>query len=637
MKLFKTRYAPLFLCLGLYLFVSTLLRIYVEYRFGAVGLWNRECLEAFFIGFRMDMASGFLLFVPLAFWLTFVSDKVFESRFHKYALLTLFTLFAIAQIFLFKVEAEFFEEFNARFNTVAVDYLIYPHEVFQNIWESYPVALVVSISIALGCGIAFLSRKRILKSGEAFMPLRQRYACLAVYLSLCVVFDATVSYATTRFSQDRVMNEISSNGLYSFIYAAWSRDLDYRSYYSTIPMDEAYARTRKMLAQPGAKFNPANDSIERMIPGHPGKRPTNLVVILVESFGAEFWGSLNDSQTTYTPEMDALSKDGMLFTNLYASGNRTVRGMEGVLASFPPLPGDSIVKRHLSKNVATLARLFKQQNYETVFLYGGRGVFDGMRAFNTRNGYDRFIEQKDFRSPTFSTVWGVCDEDLMHRTVDELRALHDRKKPFFATVLTVSNHKPYTYPPGRIPEDPNQRRRTNAVKYTDWALGDFFRLVKKEAFYKDTVFAVVADHGARVYGSQTMPITSYRIPLVVVGPNVRAGSRNNTMGSSLDVGPTLIGLMGFPYKSVFFGRDLNALLPATSWVPMNHNRDVSLYQDGKLVVLGLNKTVEYDEIRGNELARSSAPWTRFQETERNAIALYQVADDLYRHEKYRNE
>src|SRR5205085_3479031 len=171
-------------------------------------------------------------------------------------------------------------------------------------------------------------------------------------------------------------------------------------------------------------------------------------------------------------EMDKLAtSEGLLFTNLYASGNRTVRGFEGVLSSFPPLPGDSIVKRDLSDNVETVARVLKRDGYGTVFLYGGRGLFDGMRSYAVRNGYDRFIEEKHFARPTFKTIWGVCDEDLFTRAVEEFRELAKGPQPFFATVLSVSNHKPYTYPKGKIPEDPSEQRRENAVKYSDYALG----------------------------------------------------------------------------------------------------------------------------------------------------------------------
>jgi phosphoglycerol transferase MdoB-like AlkP superfamily enzyme len=231
--------------------------------------------------------------------------------------------------------------------------------------------------------------------------------------------------------------------------------------------------------------------------------------------------------------------------------------MEGVLSSFPSLPGDSIVKRDRSDNVETLARVLKRDGYSTVFLYGGRGIFDGMRSYAVRNGYERFIEQKHFADPTFTTAWGVCDEDLFARCIEEFRALNNDGEPFFGTVLSVSNHRPYTYPKGRIPEDPDKQWRTHAVKYSDYSLGQFFKAAKKEAFWTNTIFAVIADHGARVYGKQSIPIHSYEIPLLIAGPAViNEPRRIGQLGCSLDVGPTLLGLIGRPYETMFFGRDL---------------------------------------------------------------------------------
>jgi phosphoglycerol transferase MdoB-like AlkP superfamily enzyme len=363
-----------------------------------------------------------------------------------------------------------------------------------------------------------------------------------------------------------------------------------------------------------------------------------VVIFLEESFGSEFWGCLGRKQSL-TPEMDKVAaREGMLFTNLYACGNRTVRGMEGVLSSFPPLPGDSIVKRDLSDHVETIARLLKRDDYTTLFLYGGHGVFDGMRSFALRNGYDRFIEQKHFEHPTFTTIWGVCDEDLYARSLEEFRQLAQTGKPFFATVLTVSNHKPYTYPKGRIPENPDQKRRENAVKYCDYALGQFFRAAKNEPFWTNTIFAVVADHGARVYGSQTIPIHSYEIPLLIVGPAaVKGPSKVGELGGSLDVAPTLLGLVGRPYDTIFFGQDLLKCSQQEGRAWLNHNRDVGLLTANRLVVLGLMKSQAFytGDPKMAEMQPLRSPGALEEEVARNAMALYQVADDLYMHQRYR--
>jgi phosphoglycerol transferase MdoB-like AlkP superfamily enzyme len=420
--------------------------------------------------------------------------------------------------------------------------------------------------------------------------------------------------------------------------AALTHHLDYAAFYKTLPRDEAYQRVRRLLVQSGVKFDGQLDSIRRHVTGDPARPRLNMVIFLEESFGSEFWGCLG-RKDSLTPEMDKLAaQEGMLFTNLYACGNRTVRGMEGVLSSFPPLPGDSIVKRNLSDNVETIARLLKRDDYATLFLYGGHGVFDGMRSFALRNGYDRFIEQKHFEHPTFTTIWGVCDEDLYARSIEEFRELSQAGKPFFATILTVSNHKPYTYPKGRIPEDPDQKRRENAVKYCDYALGEFFRAAKKEAFWTNTIFAVVADHGARVYGSQSIPIHSYEIPLLIAGPAVVKGpSRIGQLGGSLDVGPTLLGLIGRRYETVFFGQDLLKCSPGEGRAWLNHNRDVGLVAADRLVVLGLMKSEEFyiGNPKLTEMQPLHSRGALEEEVAKNAMAVYQVADDLYMHQRYR--
>jgi phosphoglycerol transferase MdoB-like AlkP superfamily enzyme len=344
--------------------------------------------------------------------------------------------------------------------------------------------------------------------------------------------------------------------------------------------------------------------------------------------------------------MDKLAEqEGLLFTNIYACGNRTVRGFEGALSSFPPLPRDSIVKRDRSENIETIARVLKRDGYSTVFLYGGRGAFDSMRSYALNNGWDRFLEHNppfhdDFPHPTFTTVWGVCDEDVFARGIEEFRALARTGQPFLGTILSVSNHKPFTYPKGRIPEDPDKPRRTRekAVTYSDWCPRQFFQMAKKESFWTNTIFVVLADHGSRVYGSQEIPIGSYEIPLVILGPAmVHAPQRIGTLGDSLDVSPTVLGLIGRPYETLFFGRDLLRDPPRGGRALLNHNRDIGMFAQERMVVLGLQKTVAYyaGDPKLTDLKPVAQPTAAFQELEKNATAIYQVADDLYMNRLYR--
>jgi phosphoglycerol transferase MdoB-like AlkP superfamily enzyme len=613
-----------------------------------------EVALAFLSGIWRDFLVALWFTLPLLTWLLVAPQSLFQARWHRHLFWTAGVLFWSVQVFLLFVEYFFFEEFRSRFNTVAVDYLQYPQEVFINIWDSYHVGLVLAICLVLAGVWVFIASR--LFSGmwdEPFEPKRQRLTrvtasvaavlalapLLAIAGSLAGVAHSPVRLKGAHISDNRTLNEVANNGGLAFLTAALTHNLDYAAHYKTLPRDEAYQRTRQLLSQPGVQFaKEGGASIRRHVTGDPARPRLNVILFLEESFGSEFWGCLGRTNSL-TPEMDKLAAtDGLLFTNIYASGNRTVRGMEGVLASFPPLPGESIVKRDLSDNVETLARVLKRDGYTTLFLYGGRGIFDGMRSFALRNGYERFIEQKNFLNPTFTTVWGVCDEDLYARTIEECRALAQQTNAFFATVLSVSNHKPFTYPRGKIPEDPEQRKRENAVKYSDYALGRFFDAAGKERFWTNTVFVVVADHGARVYGNQDIPIFSYEIPLLVAGPAVvKAPSRLGQLGCSLDVGPTILGLIGRPYESLFFGRDLMKCPIDQGRAFLNHNRDIGMLAGERLVVLGLRQTVEF--YAGNpkraEIKLLGNPTEADHILEQDAMAIFQVADDLYMHQRYK--
>ncbi|HEY2083105.1 MAG TPA: LTA synthase family protein [Verrucomicrobiae bacterium] len=648
----------------------TLLRLVLFFKFGVhePHAWG-GAVQIFLIGFHQDFLVALGMTLPLFFWIWIVPARWFGSWPHRILFVFGFFVFWTIEVFLLFVEYYFFDEFKSRFNTVAVDYLTAPKEVAGNIWESYPVVLIVAVCIVIS--LAWLALALFYFRQMWFQPVRAR-SRFAQFAIACVLFAGvwitfnpqftvfadmanrdwssvidwvTSSVGGTHFSPNRTLNEIANNGSMSFANAALTRDLDYNAYYLTMNKEDAYRRVRRLLAEPGAEMTGQTNSILRHVAGDSSKPKLNVVILMEESFGSEFWGSLGRTNTL-TPEMDKLATtEGLLFTNIYASGNRTVRGFEGVLSSFPPLPGDSIVKRDHSDNVESIARILKRDGYNTIFFYGGRGMFDSMKSYALNNGWDRFLEHNppfndDFPHPNFATIWGVSDEEVYARAIQEFRALNNTGKPFLGTIMSVSNHKPYTYPAGRIPEDPLKPKptRNKIVKYSDWCLGQFFQAAKKEAFWTNTIFVVVADHGARVYGSQSIPIFSYEIPLVILGPAaVKSPARIGQLGCSLDVSPTVLGLLGRPYDTLFFGRDLLKENPAEGRVFINHNRDIGIMEHQRLVVLGLQKTEEFysGDPKVAEMQPLASPQKSDREIETNAIAVYQVADDLYMHERYR--
>jgi phosphoglycerol transferase MdoB-like AlkP superfamily enzyme len=211
-----------------------------------------------------------------------------------------------------------------------------------------------------------------------------------------------------------------------------------------------------------------------------------LVIILEESLGAEYVGSLGG--LPLTPNLDRLGHEGMLLTNLYSTGTRTVRGIEATVAGFLPTAGSSVVKLgHAQHNFFTVADLLRRHGYATEFVYGGRSNFDNMASFFLGNGFERVIDEASFTNPALRGTWGVSDEDLLQRTNDVFAA--HGTKPFFALVLTTSNHPPYEYPPGRIAstEEPSNTSH-NAIRYADFALGKFFELAQPRRYFSDTIF-----------------------------------------------------------------------------------------------------------------------------------------------------
>ncbi len=558
-----------------------------------------DYLQALLSGVTFDIyvASGFALLYSL-FMLVF-PKKWLQAALGRWLTFGGFFIFVYGAIYLIVVELFFFDEFSSRLNYVAVDYLVYPHEVFVNLWDTYPVGTVLIVDLILSVAVVWLSRRLIVSALENVASFGVRLRSSLALLAVCGAFYLLLNIDTSRVSDNRVLNEIAGNGVYNFFHAFVTNELDYEVYYATIDESEAIERVRRQVKTADAEFvvpdvkslnsrTLSSRTLTRHIESDEPARRFNIVLVLEESFGSEFIGSLRPEGVNITPHFDSLADEGMLFTNIYATGNRTVRGLEASVISFPPIPGRSIVKRPANEGLFTLASALKTQDYQTVFLYGGHAYFDNFAHFASNNSYDKVLDETDFSIKTFSTIWGVCDEDLFDNALMTFDSLHAQKKPFFATMITVSNHSPFTYPEGRIPFNPQKQFRKFAVRYADYAIGKFIADAKSHEFFDSTLFVFMADHGARVYGRQEIPMDSYEIPLLFYAPALfPAGSRNNRLGSQLDLAPTILDLLDFSYNSSFFGRSMLRQATDDDWILLSHNRDVAMLRNDTLAVLGI--------------------------------------------------
>lgn len=628
-----TRFIPIYLSVALFVAAATVTRlILLALNFDDVRTDPAGIVSALLAGFAFDLFMAFALSLPFALFLAATRDRWLASLPLRIftALVYLAHLFAL--IYLCVAEVVFFDEFQSRFNYIAVDYLIYPKEVFVNIRDTYPVVPVLIADVVATLLLGGFLWPRVEAALRAPLARGRGWRYLGAHALPVAAGALLLNVNVAQVSDNRVLNEIAGNGAYSFFQALVTNEVDYDVYYARMDVERAFARVRNLIATPNAHFTHPEDahSLEHAVQGSGHPRAMNVVLVLEESFGASFVGSLHPEGPARTPEFDRLARDGLFFTHIYATGNRTVRGIEAALTSLPPLPGRAIVKRPGGTGVFSLPSVLHDKGYQTAFIYGGRAYFDNIRDFALGNGYDRVIDQDDFQNIGFSTIWGVADEELFDNALSQLDRMHANGKPFFATLLTVSNHTPYTYPAGRIPENPAEQKRENAIKYADYAIGKFMRDARNHAFFDNTVFVFLADHGARAYGQQEIPLGSYEIPLLYYAPKLIAqGRRLDMLGSQIDVAPTLLGLLDMDYQSLFFGRDLLRAAPDRRWALMTHNRDVGLMRGNHLAVLGIRGARELWEVDTKTEAYRRLDPASDPELIDDAIAYFQTANRLY--------
>ena len=584
--------------------------------------------RALWVGFRFDVMVGLCFVLWQTVHLTVVPEQRRLGLFSRGWLEFEWIIASLLLPLLCIAEWLFFDEFRSRLNYIAFEYLVYPTEVCCNIWESYAIVPWLTLAFVVASFPYFFGRPIFLRQVNVAYPFRRRIAVLVSVLAAISSLWLTTGMDSRSVSDDRITIECSGNGLYSFVYYAVTCRFDYDQSYVMLEELDAIDRVRRQVVgvEDRLELNSTNP-VERVVTTGRPARDWNVVLILEESLGSNFVGELGDDRGL-TPELDQLCDLGILFDQWYATGNRTARALEAVMTSMPPIPTESILKRDHSERVFTLARVLEQRGYERLFMTAGRGIFDGVRSFMTNNGFNHFIEQSDFKDPVFTNAWGVSDDDLFQRGLRALDDLHAVGTPFFAALLTVSNHRPYTYPEGRISETAQSRK--NAVKYSDKALGDFFRQAKNHAWYDNTLFVVMGDHGARVYGSQLFPVQSYRVPMLMILPQGdRSGTRCHTLGCSLDIAPTIMSQLGGEYRSVFFGNDVLSASPEHGRALMQHNHDVALLDTNrKLTTLGFNHaTWQFDVADESFELRQD----RYPDSEKvnDTAALYQTAYRLY--------
>jgi phosphoglycerol transferase MdoB-like AlkP superfamily enzyme len=610
-------------------------------------LWQWERVSATGIvgqimvqGVRADLIMlGFLIAVPVVLSPLLAHQKTLGLWKNLTVAWGTFALIFI--VFMELSTPQFVMQYDVRPNRLFIEYLSYPAEVMSTLWHGFRIALVLGVGFTIVLGTAIY---KLLKAASADMVVWKPLKLLALWplLVLLVAFQirSTLAHrpanpALFALTGDAMVNSLIINSPWSVLdaWGAMSHEANSSEIYGKYPREKVFEVVKSAPWLRNEQFTSADfPTLHKQVAAIQRERPLNLVIVLEESLGATFVQSLGGLPVT--PELEKLKKEGWWFEQLYATGTRSVRGIEAVVAGYPPTPARSVVKLSLSQqNFYTLAAGLGKQGYHTEFVYGGEAHFDNMRSFFTGNGFQKVVDRRDM-NPVFEGSWGASDEDLFDKSLERLKTLHASGKPFFSLIFSSSNHEPFQFPDGRIKlHDAEKQTVNNAVKYADYALGRFIAEAKKQAYWKDTVFLIVADHDNRVYGDSLVPIKKFHIPGLILGADVQP-KRITTIASQVDLAPTLLSLLGVSSEHPMIGRDLardsdtpgRALIQFDNYFAWLEGSSATILRPGQAPLAG-----QYDAATG-VLTTGGVPDAQLVDKAMSHVVLPSL---LYREQRYK--
>ncbi|WAC40641.1 LTA synthase family protein [Pedobacter sp. SL55] len=400
----KGRLALLYAFLLTYLALSSLVRLILF-------VWAKPNIpfsiiataKTFATGLFYDFGTALFFGAIYAVYVWLLPTKLIGTLLDRIVTITIFSLTLFVTLFAFMAEFTFWEEFSTRFNFIAVDYLIYTYEVVENINESYPIPLIVIVLVVAVISVLFFYKKlgvlsNVFVSKQHFLA---RTIGVLPLFAISFIYVFFVKSKDAEWSNNIYENELSKNGVYSFFAAFRSNELDYNTFYATLPEKQAYQVIKKELLQANENYTVNEvDNIKRHVVGTAANHP-NIVMVVIESFSADFLAKFGNQQNI-TPTYDSLANESIFFNNIYATGTRTVRGMEALTLCVPPTPGNSIVRRPNNENIFSVATILKKKNYDLKFIYGGDGYFDNMNSFFGGQGFD--IVDRDRGNPLSDNV-----------------------------------------------------------------------------------------------------------------------------------------------------------------------------------------------------------------------------------------
>jgi len=630
---FKKRFGPVLVLALIICFVSFITRLILFVKsFSNINFSPIHIIGIFLIGLFYDLVVSSFFAIPVAIYCWLINDTFYKRKVQRVLLFLLFFILIFIIVSVAGSEIVFWNEFNVRFNFIAVDYLVYTNEVLGNIEESYNMPVIISVVVIAVILILFFVRKKLTASQLNSMDFGKRTIYFLLFLLLPLAGYFLVNNRFKNISNNNYVNELGGNGVYEFGAAFWNNELDYNRFYLTRNDTANIKILRTQLQTSNATFVKDPLSVERIIKNDSAEKKWNIVLISVESLSGDYLKYFGNTENI-TPYLDSLIPQSLFFKNFYASGTRTVRGLEALALAITPTPGQSIVRRPNNEGMFTMGSVLKSKGYDVNFIYGGNSFFDNMGYFFSHSGYT-VLDISDIPKSmvNHSTAWGIDDEASFNFCLQECDKSYQNKKLFFNHLMTISNHRPYTYPDGRIDIPSSAQSMQGGVKYTDYAIHKFLTDAAKKPWFNNTLFVIVADHCSRSAGKTDLPVNRYHIPCFIFSPVLVKPVLEQRLASQIDLAPTLLGMMNINYTSRFLGFDLYKTPKDRDRVFISTYQNMGFIKGDELVILSPQKKVAM--YQPNFLTGAAIQIPLSDSLTNEAIAWYQGASYLYNSKKY---
>jgi phosphoglycerol transferase MdoB-like AlkP superfamily enzyme len=564
---------------GLSFFELFRLLFLIGHHVAARGIPTGTLVTSFVVGARFDINILCILLSPFCLIALILQLMFPAGRRWKVLLSRLLTGIFAASFLIFFVDFEFFDTFHGRLNAYVTEYTDSLRVSLGMVWQSYPVVrylIFFGVLAILAFRLVRRFERRFLLTDDTRRPFnRLAYLLPAAFLLFLgirgrVEEKSTLNWGLAFFSNYAFANQLALNPVYTLGMDYFTDHNDRVRSGGKIHFftdSAALNNVKSVLGVPAGSTPPLARTAASSVTAPEARKPRNVVIIAIESFGASYVGALGGNPDL-TPNFNRLSRNGFLFTDIYSGGFHTFMAVFSIACSMPNLTYGSILKDAMGQQeFSGIGSLLRRRGYATYFFVPHDPAFDNMYGFMRQNGFDRIVGLDDYdNSPKLSTL-GVADHTMFEKAVDLLS--QQNEKPFLAMLLTSTNHVPYIVPDvdfGRLPGESREVRKLNTFKYSDWALGRFFSLAERKPWFKNTVFVVTADHGFPHNPRYDFDLSLVHVPLWIWMPGVEGfpSKRIDRTGSHIDIMPTVMGLCGFSYVNNTFGKDLldTAAVPA---------------------------------------------------------------------------